>query len=56
MYNYDRDEIDRLQRIIDGRPPRKEITLPADAIMTRKEVSKSAMDAWKKAVRKVKNG
>ncbi len=54
MYNYDHDEIDRLQRIIDGKPPRKEITLPADALMTKDEVSKALKDAWNKAIKNIK--
>lgn len=52
MYSYDHDEIDRLQRIIDGKPPRREITLPADALMTKEELTKSLKEAWDRAVRK----
>ena len=46
MYSYDQDIIDELQRKLDGRPPKKEITLPPESLMTIDEVTKDAMKIY----------
>jgi hypothetical protein len=46
------DELDRLQRIVDGKPPRKEITLSPDCMMTEAEVAEHTQRMLDAAIKK----
>ena len=52
MYSYDADRIDELERKLAGLPPRKEVTLPPDALMTKDEVNASLLKTWRASLAK----
>ena len=52
MYNYDADRIDELERKLAGLSPRKEVTLPLGALMTKDEVTASLLKTWRAALAK----